>query len=403
MESEYRRKRRKKNCLKRELFWVFCPGVLLILILVLVFWKPETKVKAVNAGNQKEQKTAEEQQPTKEQKNTDQNSEDADKTKEEKKEEIISITISAAGDCTLGTDEGFNKSTSLPAKYNEVNNPAYFFEKVKPIFEKDDLTIVNMEGTLTEETTRADKRFAFKGDKEYTQILTEGSVETVNFANNHSKDYGGKSYDDTIEALDAANIPSFGYERTQLLDVKGIKVGLLGTYELADHMGCEEGMIDNINSLKEQGAQIIIASFHWGIERENYPNETQKKLAHSAIDHGVDLVLGHHPHVMQGIEEYNGKYIVYSLGNFCFGGNSGPKDMDCMIFQQTFTFKDKNLQEDYEVNVIPCKISTSWQKGRNDYRPMPAEGEVADKIMERIVEYSKPLNPLKEVEGEAIK
>lgn len=309
----------------------------------------------------------------------------------EKEPEKVSLTISAAGDCTLGTDENFYYATSLPAKYEAVQDPGYFFQKVLPVFSKDDLTIVNMEGTLTQETAREAKLYAFKGDEDYTQILTEGSVEAANLANNHSHDYGEKSYTDTIQALEDAGITTFGYDRTAVMDIKGIKVGLLGTYELADHMGCEEEMIENIQSLQEQGAQIIIASFHWGIERENIPNEIQVDLAHSAIDHGADLVLGHHPHVLQGIETYKGKNIVYSLGNFCFGGNSGPNDMDAMIFQQTFTLEDGELTEDNVTNVIPVKISGSWAQGVNDYQPTPVEGELGEAIIERVEEYSQSL------------
>ena len=310
---------------------------------------------------------------------------------QEKEPEKVSLTISAAGDCTLGTDENFYYATSLPAKYEAVQDPGYFFQKVLPVFSKDDLTIVNMEGTLTQETAREEKLYAFKGDEEYTQILTEGSVEAANLANNHSHDYGEKSYTDTIQALEDAGITTFGYDRTAVMDIKGIKVGLLGTYELADHMGCEEEMIENIQSLQEQGAQIIIASFHWGIERENIPNEIQVDLAHSAIDHGADLVLGHHPHVLQGIETYKGKNIVYSLGNFCFGGNSGPNDMDAMIFQQTFTLEDGELTEDNVTNVVPVKISGSWAQGVNDYQPTPVEGELGEAIIERVEKYSQGL------------
>ena len=312
--------------------------------------------------------------------------------KEEKEPEIVSLTISAAGDCTLGTDEYFNYSTSLPAKYEAVQEPGYFFRKVEPIFSQDDLTIVNMEGILTsEELPREIKQFAFKGDPEYTQILTEGSVEAANLANNHSRDYGEQSYTDTIEIMENAGIPTFGYDRTVLLDVKGIKVGLLGTYELADHMGCEEEMIKNIERLQAQGAQLIIASFHWGIERTNIPNEIQVDLAHSAIDHGADLVLGHHPHVLQGIETYKGKNIVYSLGNFCFGGNSGPNDMDAMIFQQTFTLEDGELTEDNVTNVVPVKISGSWAQGVNDYQPTPVDGDIGEAVIARVEEYSQSL------------
>ena len=302
--------------------------------------------------------------------------------------EPVSITISAAGDCTLGTDEYFDPSTSLNAYYDS-NGPEYFFQNVKSIFDADDLTIVNMEGTLTEETARQDKTYAFKGPAEYAQILTSGGVEAANLANNHSHDYGDKSYTDTIETIEAAGIVSFGYDRTAVMDVNGIKVGLVGTYELADGMGCEDEMIANIKSVEEQGAQIVIVSFHWGLERENYPTENQVNLAHSAIDNGADLVLGHHPHVLEGIEVYNGKNIVYSLGNFCFGGNSNPADKDTMIFQQTFTVENGELAADNVTNIIPCSVSS--ESGYNNYQPTPLEGDEAERVLGRIEEYSSGL------------
>lgn len=327
--------------------------------------QPETKTESANKEGQKpeKQETPEVQETT--------------------------ITISAAGDCTLGTDEGFNYKRSFKGKYDAVQDPAYFFQNVQPVFAQDDLTIVNMEGTLTEETTREPKQFAFKGDAEYAKILTAGAVEAANLANNHSFDYGKKSYEDTIAALEAEGISSFGYERTAVMDIKGVKVGLAGVYELAEHINCKQDMLDNIASLKEQGAQIIIVSFHWGQEKENVPNDVQVELAHTAIDNGADLVLGHHPHVLQGIGEYKGKNIVYSLGNFCFGGNSAPSDMDTMIFQQTFTVKDGKLQEDNVTNILPCKISSAYEEGYNNYQPILAEGEQKEKIFERLSEYSQ--------------
>lgn len=327
--------------------------------------QPETKTESANKEGQKpeKQETPEVQETT--------------------------ITISAAGDCTLGTDEGFNYKRSFKGKYDAVQDPAYFFQNVQPVFVQDDLTIVNMEGTLTEETTREPKQFAFKGDAEYAKILTAGAVETANLANNHSFDYGKKSYEDTITALEAEGISSFGYERTAVMDIKGVKVGLAGVYELAEHIDCKQDLLDNIASLKEQGAQIIIVSFHWGQEKENVPSDVQVELAHAAVDNGADLVLGHHPHVLQGIEEYKGKNIVYSLGNFCFGGNSAPSDMDTMIFQQTFIVKDGKLQEDNVTNILPCKISSAYEEGYNNYQPILAEGDQKEKIFERLSEYSQ--------------
>ena len=170
------------------------------------------------------------------------------------------------------------------------------------------------------------------------------------------------------------------------MDVNGVKVGLVGTYELADGMGCEDEMIANIKAVEDLGAQIVFVSFHWGLERENYPTENQVNLAHSAIDNGADLVLGHHPHVLEGIEVYKGKNIVYSLGNFCFGGNSNPSDKDTMIFQQTFTVENGELKEDNVTNIIPCSISS--ESGYNNYQPTPLEGDEAERVKGRIEEYS---------------
>lgn len=315
-------------------------------------------------------------------------SEEMEKTTK-RKNKTVSFTISAVGDCTFGTDENFAYEGSMPAKYDEVGDFNYFFENVKSVFEADDLTIVNFEGTLTDSTTREDKQFAFKADKSYAEILTDGFVEAANLANNHSKDYGEQSYNDTMDALDEAGITNFGYDRIAIKKVKGIKVGLVGTYVLADGLGVKDSMEKNIQDLKDEGAQVIIASFHWGEEKAEYPNDVQVELAHAAIDAGADLVLGHHPHVLQGIEQYKGKNIVYSLGNFCFGGNMYPSDMDTMIFQQTFTLKGGKLQEDNVTNIIPCSISSV--EDYNNYQPTPAAGEKETEILNKITQRSQGL------------
>lgn len=316
-------------------------------------------------------------------------SEEMEKTTK-RKNKTVSFTISAVGDCTFGTDENFAYEGSMPAKYDEVGDFNYFFENVKSVFEEDDLTIVNFEGTLTDSTTREDKQFAFKADKSYAEILTDGFVEAANLANNHSKDYGEQSYNDTMDALDEAGITNFGYDRVAIKKVKGIKVGLVGTYVLADGLGVKDSMEKNIQDLKDEGAQVIIASFHWGEEKAEYPNDVQVELAHAAIDAGADLVLGHHPHVLQGIEQYKGKNIVYSLGNFCFGGNMYPSDMDTMIFQQTFTLKGGKLQEDNVTNIIPCSVSSV--EGYNNYQPTPAAGEKETEILNKITQRSQGLS-----------
>lgn len=354
-----------------------------------------------NRQAQNSEKTAsqEQQEETTEPKKDDSSTDNTDDISKDSQEETttpeptaepVSITVSMVGDCTLGTDVNFDQSTSFDAFYQMKNDPGYFFQNVKDIFTADDLTVANMEGTLTTSNDRQQKTFAFKGDPSYTEILTRGGVEATNLANNHSHDYGDQSYEDTIQYLEAAGITTFGYDRTAVMDVKGIKVGLIGIYELKDGLGRQQQVIDTIQEVKDQGAQVIIVSFHWGTEKSNIPDDIQKTLAHLAVDQGADLVVGHHPHVLQGIEKYQGKNIVYSLGNFCFGGNKNPSDKDTMIFQQTFTVENGELVEDDVTNIIPCSLSS--ESGYNNYQPMVLEGSEKERVLQKIEEFSAALN-----------
>lgn len=299
----------------------------------------------------------------------------------------VSLTLSVVGDCTLGTDETFDYDTSLNAYY-ENYGADYFLQNVRSIFSADDLTIANFEGTLTDSDEREDKTFAFKAPASYASILSGSSVEAVNTANNHSHDYGDQGFDDTLAALDDAGIVHFGYDETAVMDIKGIKVGMVGIYELYDHLDREQQLKDNIAKVQADGAQLIVVIFHWGNETETVPDSNQTTLGRMAIDLGADLVCGHHPHVLQGIETYKGKNIVYSLGNFCFGGNSSPSDMDTMIYQQTFTIDADGVKNDNVTNIIPCSISSAAYDGYNNYQPTPAEGDESTRILEKINERS---------------
>lgn len=365
----YRRKRQQRRMILAAFLFVF--------LLVIIF-----SIRACVNKSDGKAKTVSSQQSTENTENAVSMNKEAE---EPVKTEPVSLTVSVVGDCTLGTDENFDYSTSLNSYYESYGKD-YFFQNVKSIFSADDLTIANMEGTLTTLTTREDKQFAFKAPPEYAGILSSGNVEAVNMANNHSHDYGEQSYTDTLSALDNEGIVHFGYEETAVMDVKGIKVGLVGIYELNDHLERTQQVKDNIAKVKEEGAQLIIVIFHWGNEKEEVPDSNQTTLGRLAIDEGADLVCGHHPHVLQGIETYKGKNIVYSLGNFCFGGNSYPSDMDSMIFQQTFTIDENGVTADNVTNIIPCSISSDY--GYNNYQPTPAEGEEKERIMQKIQERS---------------
>ena len=300
-------------------------------------------------------------------------------------DEPVEILLSFTGDCILGTDENFYYDTSFNAYYENYGS-AYFFQNVKDVFEKDDLTIINMEGTLTDLTTRKDKQFAFKGDPEYVKVLTNGSVEAANMANNHTYDYGEESFKDTVNILEKNKIRTFGDDETVIIPVKGVNVGIFGIYELDDHEERIPQVKSDIAKLKKDGADIIVAVFHWGNELERVPDDNQVMLAHLAIDEGADVVVGHHPHVLQGIDTYKGKTIAYSLGNFCFGGNYHPTEMDTMIFQQKFMIDTSKKITDSEINVIPCSVSS--ESDCNNYQPTILEGDEAKRVRELIQERS---------------
>ena len=312
--------------------------------------------------------------------------------KEEKKKEDpeVNFTISFAGDCTLGNYAGQANDGSFNQEYQrEGKDLTYFLKKVKDVFEKDDLTVVNLEGPLTTASNHLEKEFPFSGNPEYTKILTSSSVEAVTLANNHSEDYYEAGLQDTKKYLDEASIGHFGYDENYIREIKGIKCGFLGYRSLSLSMNNEKGrqqIQEAINHLKnDEKCQLVFVYYHWGIERQYQANDDQRSLAKFTIDAGADAVIGSHPHVVQGTETYNGKPIVYSLGNFCFGGNRNPSDTDTMIYQLSYTFKGTN-QLDYKVQIIPCSLTSS--RGRNDYQPYILQGDEANRVMEKIKKYS---------------
>ncbi len=301
------------------------------------------------------------------------------------------VVLTCAGDCTLGTDVSFSGIT-LPVEYQQQNEDAgYFFRNVQPFFGTDDLTIVNLEGTLTDRGIRQEKTYAFRGDPAYVNILTQGSVEAVTLANNHSYDYGDIGLADTKQYLDEAGVHWVEGLHTKVVSVADVKVGLIGLNALSSR--AETQLPAAMQQVQSEGAELIVIQLHWGIEGENYPTDRQISLAHNAIDLGADLVIGHHPHVMQGLERYKDRMIVYSLGNFCFGGNQNPTDKDTMLYRQTFTFTEGEVLDWGNYQVIPCSISSV--KERNNYQPTPAQGDEAKRISDKIQEFSQKLGDLK--------
>ena len=315
--------------------------------------------------------------------------------------EITEILISAVGDVTLGTNQKATYSKSFHEYYDQYGEE-YFLKHVKHVFEADDFTIVNLEGTLTNsDTIRTTKQWNHKGKPEYVNILSKASVEAVTLGNNHIMDYEQTGVNDTIQTVKDAGL-AYGLSgdwghALGIYEVKGVKIGFVSVNEYYDGTRVYDWLEKGLADLRAQGADIVIAAMHWGGDKIHTLEKNQYTMGRWCIDQGFDLVLGCHPHVLQGIEEYQGKYIVYSMGNFCYGGSKNPAEKESMIFQAKFTFVDGVLQPKIQGKVIPCSLSSVTH--RNDYCPIILEGEEAQKVINQLNQYSEEFGLVIDEEG----
>ena len=293
------------------------------------------------------------------------------------------FTVTLAGDTTLGSTDDLRKRDDCFERVAEEKGYGWFFSGLEALFATDDMTLVNFEGTLTEETSKKEKKFNFKGPAEYTDILTLGSVEAVTVANNHTLDYGNQGRDDTIANLENAGITVSGNGQLGVFEKNGVKVGMTGY--CFPYKDGKKDISKDVKALREMGCQIVIASFHWGSEyREDFTGE-QRSIGRAAIKAGADIVVGHHPHIVQGIESYEDSYILYSVGNLVFGGNVDPDDRDAYAARVTFTVHEDRADAP-EVTIVPLRL-TALSDG-TDYRPVIAEGDEAERIVKRILKRS---------------
>ncbi len=299
----------------------------------------------------------------------------------------VIVTISATGDVTIGGDTR-KSSTSIFDKQlaQEPSGLDFPMENVRSLFEQDDMTIVNFEGTLTTTKSATKNTYSFAAPPEYVQVLTSGSVEAVSLENNHILDHGAAGYEETCHTLEAAGIRYSGHLGASTFTTDtGVTIGMLSYQTFnGNYANIYASIEGDIAALRAQGCQLVIVSYHWGEEKDYIPNERQVPLGRATIDAGADLVLGHHSHRMNPIEVYNGKYICYSLGNFSFAGNIRPDDMDTFIFQQRFRVWPDGTVQNEGFRIVPCSISS--QEDVNDFKPTPKEGEAAQAVVERLYE-----------------
>ncbi len=312
------------------------------------------------------------------------------------------VTITATGDLTIGTNykayKNMNSSIfgkELKKQNGDIN---FYLRNIRELLSEDDLTIVNFEGTLAENVTvpsaKKNNDFLFLAPTEFAKTLSGNSIEAVSLENNHVYDFGEDGYQSTVAALTNAGVVYANKTTLGVYETQGVKIGMLayqtfnGGYDYI-----YANMPTDIENARAQGCDLVIVSYHWGDELDYHPNEKQQKLGKATIDAGADLVLGHHSHRINPIEEYNGKYIVYSLGNFSFAGNNKPSDMLTFVFQIRFKYRRGELWGT-SFRIIPCRISS--KQDYNDFTVTPlTETRYIDTVLSTLKKHGQYLeNPV---------
>jgi poly-gamma-glutamate capsule biosynthesis protein CapA/YwtB (metallophosphatase superfamily) len=309
------------------------------------------------------------------------------------------IVLSFAGDCTFGTVNGDDSAIRFPSVYRRSGRLDYPFALVRPWFLNDDLTVVNFECTLTDAARTADKQWKFKGAARYAALFPAGSVEAAGLSNNHAFDYLQTGFNDTVTNFRKAHVPVFYQNVPYITTLQGVETVLIGDCTV---VGENTTLIDGapgrvINEIKryKKPDNIVIVVMHWGSELDTVPRPWQQAMGRKFIDAGADAVVGHHPHVVQGIERYKGKYIAYSLGNFAFGGNSLARYPETFVLRLRFHAGRRKTSAS-DASIVPCWVTSSQTKNeanilRNNYQPKPVFGETADRTVSLVLERSARL------------
>ncbi len=302
------------------------------------------------------------------------------------------ITITFTGDVTLGGEDWNRDQPTSFDTYYDTYGPEYFLSNMKDFFAEDDLTIVNLEGVLTDNMqlrpvdkgrgTDPGDGYWFRGRTEFTRVLTSSSVEVASIANNHIEDFGDPGIQDTVNALESAGIEWFGTrdrntnptEKFFFYEKDGVTIAFMSLYwvdyAIGDVNGNGNWMSEQIKAIRESGqADAIVCILHGGQEYGRHRTRPQTMFTSMAYRAGADLVITHHPHVVMGMDVFDDMTAFYSLGNFCFGGNhqafqikSNKKTTKqdaapALIVRAVLTFADDGTYKGQQMTLYPVQIT----------------------------------------------
>lgn len=308
-------------------------------------------------------------------------------------EDAVSVCVTFLGDCTLGCEERERENPTSFDSYIHEHGYDYPFSGVIDILREDDLTVANLESVFYNyEANKVPKTYNFRSSVDFVGILPVSSVEAVSLSNNHTEDYDAPGIRSTVAALEGAGVEWFATteyaNQGYIYEKDGIKIGFVSIYtsywgyNIDGRYLHSEQLKRNIEALKEAGCSVLVGVMHGGVEYSAFHDEGQEKLANFFIRNGISVVVGHHPHVIQGVSVRDNATVVYSLGNFVFGGNKNMRALYTMLAQVTFWFSPDGTYLGHRLNIIPAQYSGS--PDYNDYRPIPVDGEAADKVIEMI-------------------
>ncbi len=264
-------------------------------------------------------------------------------------------------------------SREIGAIMERRNDFAFPFARVASLMRKADLTIVNLEGPISDKGINQGSIYSFRANPRAVETLQTGGIDAVSLANNHIYDYGPEALLDTLANLTRAKIGFTGAGKDfasahapYIVLSKGVRFAFLSyTNLLPSFLGKRERspaialfneaiLVEDIQKAKEK-ADTVVVLFHFGEEYQLVHNAVQERMARMAIDEGATLVVGHHPHVPQDSEWYKGGFIAYSLGNLVFDQNFGDTKRGLLLEAK---FKGKNLEA---VHEIPIAFSANYE------------------------------------------
>jgi len=310
------------------------------------------------------------------------------------------LTLTFAGDTTLGADAPYYSNKNAYPAIIEENGYEYPFKNVRHLFESDDLTMVNLEGALKDNQSDMKKGvpYHFRGPTEFAKILPLASIEAVNLGNNHTKDYGDSGLQSTKDALTKEGVGYAVDRDIYYFEKEGIRIAVLGFYYSHYTMN-RDWIRETVPLLKQQGVHFVVVHLHAGTEYSNKHSKKAQAAARQLIDLGADLIIGHHPHVLQGIEIYKDRTILYSLGNFSFGGARTPKKATLPTLVAQFKIEFDGTDYVSQQLILHPARSTGYDE-ETVYQPVLVTGAEAENVMKIIQGDTKfTLNPFQEGEG----